>query len=67
MPARSWNTSIVVRRFLHEWILDLGFSFQAGNGGESALIFAFGPAGWGGLDGKHRGRSQTGWRTQELP
>ncbi|MBA7675739.1 hypothetical protein ES703_83976 [subsurface metagenome] len=39
-------TRVIVRRLLHEWILDVGLHIEEANE-EFALIFGFGPKGWG--------------------
>lgn len=42
----SLQTAFVLRRLLHEWLLDLGLRVDKANG-DFALILGFGPAGWG--------------------
>jgi hypothetical protein len=42
----SLQTTVVIRRLLHHWILDLGISIGTGSS-DSSLIFGFGPEGWG--------------------
>jgi hypothetical protein len=43
---QNLETRIVLRRFLHEWILEGGLHFEKAND-DLAVIFGFGPAGWG--------------------
>ncbi len=40
------ETIVVLRRLLHNWVLDLGVHLEEANG-ETAVILGFGPAGWG--------------------
>ena len=40
------ETVFVIRRLLHEWVLDLGIHIEESND-ETAFVFGFGPAGWG--------------------
>jgi hypothetical protein len=42
----SLGTTVVLRRTLHKWVLDIGLHIEKSND-EMALIFGFGPAGWG--------------------
>jgi len=42
----SLATTVVLRRILHKWVLDVGLHVEKAND-EIALIFGFGPAGWG--------------------
>lgn len=49
----SLETSIVLRRLLHEWVLDLGLRRQDANN-QTAFIIGFGPAGWGVFKDPHR-------------
>jgi len=43
---RNLETRVVIRRLLDQWVLDLGLHFEESND-EFALIFGFGPRGWG--------------------
>ncbi|MFO7955721.1 MAG: LPS assembly protein LptD [Candidatus Brocadiia bacterium] len=43
---RNMETRVVIRRLLDQWVLDLGVHFEESND-EFALIFGFGPRGWG--------------------
>jgi len=49
------ETGVVLRRFLHQWILDLGLHIEEANN-EVALIFGFGPRGWGVFDPRRAAR-----------
>ena len=40
------GTTVILRRVLHKWVLDLGLHVERAND-EVAFIFGFGPAGWG--------------------
>lgn len=40
------ETEVVIRRLLDQWILDLGVRYERANN-ETAVVFGFGPAGWG--------------------
>jgi len=43
---RNLETIFVIRRLLHEWVLDIGLHYEKSND-EFAVIFGFGPSGWG--------------------
>ncbi|MCD6415577.1 MAG: LPS assembly protein LptD [Planctomycetes bacterium] len=44
--SKSLESELVIRRLLDQWVLDVGFHHKKA-GGESAVIFGFGPKGWG--------------------
>jgi len=50
---KNLETRLVIRRLLHEWILDMGFHIDEADG-DFALVFGFGPAGWGFYDDRRR-------------
>lgn len=62
-PLRSRTTSttakansqtvVVLRRFLHDWVLDVGLRVDKATGG-FGIIFGFGPRGWGVFQNPHR-------------
>ncbi len=43
---KNMVTRLIVRRLLHEWILDVGLHIEEANE-EFALVLGFGPKGWG--------------------
>ncbi len=47
------ESRVVVRRILHEWLLDIGVSYEKAND-EFAVIFGFGPKGWGFFSDRRR-------------
>jgi hypothetical protein len=47
--SQHLETSVTLRRLLHEWILDVGLHIEKAND-EVAIIFGFGPKGWGAFD-----------------
>ncbi|MHC5034289.1 MAG: LPS-assembly protein LptD, partial [Planctomycetota bacterium] len=49
----SLETRVVLRRILHEWVLELGVHVEEAND-EVAVVFGFGPAGWGIFKDPHR-------------
>jgi hypothetical protein len=44
---------LVIRRFLHDWVLDVGLRVDKATGG-FGIIFGFGPTGWGVFQNPHR-------------
>ncbi len=52
---RNLQTSIIIRRVLHKWLLDFGLRFEEANQ-DFAILFGFGPAGWGVFDDRRRAR-----------
>jgi lipopolysaccharide export system protein LptA len=44
--AASLGTTLVLRRVLHKWVLDVGLRVEKATG-QVGLIFGFGPTGWG--------------------
>jgi hypothetical protein len=40
------RTRAVIQRSLHEWVLDVGVQYEKATN-DLALIFGFGPKGWG--------------------
>ncbi len=43
---KSLETYLVLRRLLHEWVLDIGVHYEQATN-EFAVVFGFGPSGWG--------------------
>ncbi len=43
---KNLETYLVLRRLLHEWVLDIGVHYEQATN-EFAVIFGFGPSGWG--------------------
>ncbi len=51
--AKNLETRAVIRRLLHEWVLDVGVQVKKADN-EFALVFGFGPAGWGFYEDRRR-------------
>lgn len=50
------ETRVALRRFLHEWVLDMGLKIEEGNDGNVAFLIGFGPRGWGIFSDPRRSR-----------
>ncbi len=61
------ESSVIIRRLLHEWVLDLGLHFEAGNDDNVSVVFGFGPAGWGVFDDRRRGSREQDRRRSNRP
>lgn len=48
--STNLDTQVIIRRFLHKWVLDLGLRIDESND-ETAILFGFGPVGWGTFSG----------------
>lgn len=50
---KNLETQLIIRRLLHEWVLDVGLRIDRAND-DFAVVFGFGPAGWGFYRDVHR-------------
>jgi hypothetical protein len=50
----SLETHVVLRRLMHEWLLELGLTMEQGNDDNVGIVFGFGPRGWGIFRGPRR-------------
>ena len=50
----NMQTIFILRRLLHEWVLDVGINYSQATS-NFGVIFGFGPAGWGAFKNPQRG------------